>query len=142
MGPVGHHLADARRLLIEPGGPDARPHMQHMYHFESDHAMKTKEPKPTSIPTVRKGAKLRRGRLYLRLFHGRSDPAVTPDGWGFDGPIFGPLTTVSQTYFSLIRLIDEHDNELSLMTHRDLLCWQESYFGDMTVFVAEAGQRA
>ena len=36
--------------------------------------------------------------LYLRLFHGRSDPAANLDDWGDGGPVIGPLAYVHTTY--------------------------------------------
>lgn len=36
--------------------------------------------------------------LYLRLLHGRSDPAADLEDWGTQGPVIGPLTYVHTTY--------------------------------------------
>ena len=36
--------------------------------------------------------------LYIRLFHGRTDPDQNMDGWGSDGPVFGPYEFVHTTY--------------------------------------------
>jgi hypothetical protein len=30
------------------------------------------------------------GKLYLRLYHGRTDPEQQMEDWGFTGPTFGP----------------------------------------------------
>jgi hypothetical protein len=43
------------------------------------------------------------GRLYLHLFHGRDRPDQSLDDWGFDGPHFGPLSAVHQTYNTELR---------------------------------------
>lgn len=36
--------------------------------------------------------------LYIRLFHGRTDPNQDMDDWGTDGPVFGPYEFVHTTY--------------------------------------------
>ncbi|MDF0491566.1 hypothetical protein PX699_16730 [Sphingobium sp. H39-3-25] len=38
------------------------------------------------------------GALYLRLWHGRRDPAENLDDWGSEGPVIGPLAFVQTTY--------------------------------------------
>ena len=37
-------------------------------------------------------------QLYLRLYHGRLDPAEKLEDWGSDGPVIGPLAFVQTTY--------------------------------------------
>lgn len=36
--------------------------------------------------------------LYLRLFHGRTDPAANLEDWGTQGPVIGPLAYVHTTF--------------------------------------------
>ena len=36
--------------------------------------------------------------LYIRLFHGRTDPDQDMDDWGFDGPVLGPYQFAHTTY--------------------------------------------
>jgi hypothetical protein len=36
--------------------------------------------------------------LYIRLFHGRTDPDQDMDDWGSDGPVFGPYEFAHTTY--------------------------------------------
>ena len=38
--------------------------------------------------------------LYIRLFHGRTDPNQDMDDWGFDGPVLGPYQFFNTTYVS------------------------------------------
>jgi hypothetical protein len=86
------------------------------------------------------GKRLRRGKLYLRLYHGRNDPNQEMDEWGFEGPTFGPLSAVVLTYLTTIRIYGPNpSHELWLETTRDMVRWQGKYFGDFEIFVA--GQR-
>jgi hypothetical protein len=83
------------------------------------------------------GSPLAPGKLYLRLYHGRKDPAEEMDDRGFDGPTFGPLYSVVQTYVSTIRLHgNEVDEELWLDRHDDMIVWDGAYYGDLCIFVA------
>ena len=89
---------------------------------------------PLLVPS---GAPLAEGKLYLRLYHGRNDPAQEMEDWGFDGPTFGPLYSVVQTYISTIRLHGNGvDEELWLDTRDDVIAWDGAYYGDLCVFVA------
>ena len=101
---------------------------------------------PTAFPAewrVPPGTPLRPGRLYLHLFHGRADPHEQLDDWGFPGPTFGPLQSVQQTYAGGWRLFGEYGvTEGWLPMHDDLVAWDGAYFGDVTVFVADAGETA
>ena len=36
--------------------------------------------------------------MYLRLFHGRTDPQQDMDDWGSDGPVLGPYKFAHRTY--------------------------------------------
>ena len=42
--------------------------------------------------------------LYIRLFHGRTDPNQDMDDWGSDGPVFGPYEFAHTIYTSSVRL--------------------------------------
>lgn len=59
------------------------------------------------------------------------------DDWGFAGPVFGLLTGVSLTYLQHVRLWVAGGDEVHLWSHGDLLVWDDGYFGDVEVFVAE-----
>jgi len=83
------------------------------------------------------GSSLIAGRLYLRLYHGRKNPAEQMDGWGFQGPTFGPLASVAQTYLTHFRLYGDDCVELWLETRDDMIVWQGSYYGDISVFIAK-----
>jgi hypothetical protein len=50
---------------------------------------------PLLIP---KSTPLVPGKMYLRLYHGRTHPGQEMDDWGFDGPTFGPLSCYVHTY--------------------------------------------
>ena len=44
-----------------------------------------------SLP-IPNGTLLIPAKMYLRLYHGRTDPNQQMDDWGFGGPIIGPLS--------------------------------------------------
>jgi hypothetical protein len=103
----------------------------------------TNKPNDTSPPTtplmVPAGALLVPGKMYLRLYHGRTDPAQEMDDCGFAGPTFGPLTCYVHTYCGTFRIYGESDHdELWLEKHDDMIRWGNAYFGDMEVFIAGA----
>ncbi|MBX9791389.1 MAG: hypothetical protein K2Y37_20910 [Pirellulales bacterium] len=86
---------------------------------------------------VRTGRRLTSGRLYLRLYHGRSDPNQQMEDWGFNGPTFGPLSSVVMTYLSTIRIHGMRANdEHWLETSDGMVLWQGNYYGDFEVFAA------
>jgi hypothetical protein len=68
------------------------------------------------------GSPLIEGKLYLRLCHGRKDPAQEMDDWGFVGTTFGPLNCVVQTYTTAIRLYGDaketRHNKLAVLLPR------------------------
>lgn len=83
--------------------------------------------------------RLQTGKLYLRLYHGRKDADQEMDGWGFNGPTFGPLAAVVMTYLTTIRIHGVNPaDELWLETTRDMVRWGEDYYGDFEIFVAGA----
>jgi hypothetical protein len=95
---------------------------------------------PLCIP---KGTPLIPGKLYLRLYHGRTDPAQEMDAWGFEGPTFGPLSCYVHTYCSTFRIHAECGyHELWLETHGDMIRWDGCYYGDLEVFIAKADDKA
>jgi hypothetical protein len=102
----------------------------------TDTAMKS----PLLVP---KGTPLVTGKMYLRLYHGRTDPAQDMDGWGFDGPTFGPLSSYVHTYCCTFRIHgDCGTRELWLETHDDMICWNGCFYGDMEIFIAETNDKA
>ncbi len=76
--------------------------------------------------------------LYLRLFHGRSDPEQDMDDWGSNGPVFGPYKFVHTIYTSFVKLgrRDGGCDEMSVL-EKDLLYYDGVYYGDWTVFTYE-----
>ncbi len=89
------------------------------------------------------GTPLTPGLLYLRLYHGRKHPDEKMHGWGFNGPVFGPLSAVVMTYLTTLRLYGpEAPDEIWLDTHDDMVVWQGDYFGDFELFVASPGHTA
>ena len=102
----------------------------------------THSPNTTSL-LIPAGTELAPGKMYLRLYHGRTDPDQEMDGWGFDGPTFGPLSSYVHTYCSNFRIFAEcGTDEIWLQRHADMICWDACYFGDMEVFVAEPNHKA
>ena len=86
------------------------------------------------------GTPLIEGRLYLWLYHGRKDPAEDMQDWGFNGPTFGPLASVAQVYLTHLRLYGDDGVELWLETCEDMIVWQGSYYGDMSIFIATGAE--
>jgi len=76
--------------------------------------------------------------LYLRLFHGRIDPSQDMDGWGTDGPVFGPYEFAHTTYETYLKLgrSDGGCDELYI-TQPDMVFYAGVYYGDWTVFTDE-----
>jgi len=92
---------------------------------------------------VAKGMPLVPGKMYLRLYHGRTDPGQNMDDWGFVGPTFGPLSCYVHTYCCNFRIHGESDDrELWLDKYDDMIRWDGCFFGDMEVFVAGDNDRA
>ncbi|AOH85601.1 hypothetical protein AWL63_18330 [Sphingomonas panacis] len=100
-------------------------------------------------------------QLYLRLYHGRRDPAEQLEDWGSEGPIIGPLAFVQTTYMCDVKFAAAPEvmdrffptvmagwRERGLSNADGPLCdWQFSvtsdlidydgvYYGDWTVFLA------
>ena len=94
---------------------------------------------PLLIPS---GTPLIPGKMYVRLYHGRTDPAQEMDGWGFVGPTFGPLSCYVHTYCSTFRIHGECDTtEVWLEKHDDMIQWGGCFYGDMEVFIAGDNDR-
>ena len=73
--------------------------------------------------------------LYIRLFHGRTDPKQDMDDWGSDGPIFGPYNFAHTTYQCRLKL-GKHDgscDELHIV-EPDMVFYDGVYYGDWSVF--------
>jgi len=104
------------------------------------------EPVPAEFPTpllVPKGTPLVPGKMYLRLYHGRTDPAQEMDDWGSPGPTFGPLSSYVHTYCCNFRIHAEYGTqEVWLEKHDDMIKWDGCFYGDMEVFVAKTGDKA
>ena len=103
--------------------------------------MTTTEPQTPLL--VANGTALTPGKMYLRLYHGRTDPDEEMDDWGFVGPTFGPLSCYIHTYCSTFRIHgDGNTSEVWLETHGDMIRWDGCFYSDMEVFVAETGDKA
>jgi len=75
--------------------------------------------------------------LYIRLFHGRTDPNRDMDEWGSDGPVFGPYEFVHTTYTTVVRLGKPDGDCDSLYVYEDMLFYNGAYYGDWSVFTDE-----
>jgi hypothetical protein len=81
--------------------------------------------------------------MYLRLHHGRTDPAEGINGWRFAGPTFGPLAGYVHTYRCTFRMISEAlSSEVWLQILDDLIVWRGACYGDAEAFIAGPGDRA
>ncbi len=95
---------------------------------------------PLLVPT---GTPLVPRKMYLRLYHGRTDPAQEMDGWGAEGPTFGPLSCYVHTYCTTFRIHgDCSTSEVWLERYDDMIRWDGCFYGDMEVFLAGANNRA
>jgi hypothetical protein len=105
-----------------------------------------KVPAPARLPNalvVARGTPLIPGKMYLRLYHGRTDPDQKMDDWGSDGPTFGPLISCVQTYCTGFRIFGESgDDEIWIRTRGDMVLWDACYYGDMELFVADTKHKA
>jgi hypothetical protein len=101
---------------------------------------------PAALPTslfVPRGTPLVPGKMYLRLYHGRTDPRQEMDDWGFVGPTFGPLSCYVHTYCCTFRIHGDCDtSEVWLEKHDDMIRWDGCFYGDMEVFIASNDDRA
>lgn len=79
--------------------------------------------------------------IYIRLFHGRTDPEQQMDDWGTDGPIFGPYKFVHTTYTSFVRLGRDDGTCDELNTFQDMLYYGGVYYGDWSVFGPEVFEK-
>lgn len=80
--------------------------------------------------------------LYLHLFHGRNHGDEL-DGWGFNGPCFGPLEHVTTTYATHVKLGFKNEADAvkfgldpsfpDLTVNGDCLVYDGHLFGDWTV---------
>ena len=73
--------------------------------------------------------------LYIRLFHGRTDPNQDMDDWGTDGPVLGPYIFAHTTYASHLKLgrPDGHCDELYVHAE-DMVFYDGVYYGDWSIF--------
>ena len=113
------------------------------------HERDAKRPRPCRLANPALGAQWHPpwcqvpGKMYLRLYHGRADPAQGMDEWGFDGPTFGPLSSYVHTYCSTFRIHAECGTQEFWFERRDdMIQWDGCFNGDMQVFIAEADHKA
>ena len=72
--------------------------------------------------------------LYLKLFHGRNDPAQDMDDWGFDGPVFGPYDFIHTTYACHLKM-GRNDGDIdNLRIVGDMVFYAGNYYGDWSVY--------
>ena len=72
--------------------------------------------------------------LYIRLFHGRTDPNQDMDEWGSDGPVLGPYQFVHTTYTSFIKFGKSNGYCDEMFLHEDMLYYDGVYYGDWSIF--------
>ena len=72
--------------------------------------------------------------IYLDLFHGRKTLDENPEGWGEQGPVFGPYKHVTITYKSWIKC-EKFDGDADFIKIvSDLVYYDEMFYGDFTIF--------
>lgn len=69
---------------------------------------------------------------FLRLFHGRASPDEQLDGWGIEGPIFGPYSFFHTTYGVEIKFDEDNEHVLNIVD--GLIFYGGMYYGDWSVF--------
>ena len=73
--------------------------------------------------------------LYIRLFHGRTDPNQNMDDWGSDGPVFGPYQYAHTTYQRCLKLGKPDGNcDKLYIVGPDMVFYDGVYYGDWSVF--------
>jgi hypothetical protein len=115
--------------------------------FDAGTRLAGKDAEPTGTPQhvaaamqtsllVPKGTPLVPGKMYLRLYHGRTRPIQTMD-WGFAGPTFGPLSCYVHTFCHTFRIQGDCDtSEVWLEKLNDMIHWDGCFYGDLDVFIA------
>jgi hypothetical protein len=73
--------------------------------------------------------------LYLKLFHGRETLEEQMDGWGTDGPVFGPLSYVHTTYRDTVHIGDDEGDLGDLFLVEECLYYDGIYYGDWSAFI-------
>jgi hypothetical protein len=71
-------------------------------------------------------------KLYLHLYHGRTDPAEKLEDWGSAGPTFGPYESIQITYCSHIKM-HAPDGFDDISWHEDLVFYDGVYYGDLSI---------
>jgi hypothetical protein len=95
---------------------------------------------------------MRQQMVFLRLYHGRESLDEDMDGWGLNGPIFGPITHVHVVYMSnlffTLQYISENTYDpsdlakdpglldCSLTIVEDLVYYNGIYYGDWEITMA------
>jgi hypothetical protein len=80
--------------------------------------------------------------LYLELYHGRNDPDVDMEDWGFEGPVLGPLKFIHFTYHSHYRvelLNGEATDPISY--YDDMIFYDGKWYGDWSIVPADMAQQ-
>lgn len=80
--------------------------------------------------------------IYIRLFHGRTDPDQEMNDWGSDGPVFGPYEFAHTTYAWDIKLGKPNGNYDELYTHEDMVYYGGVYYGDWSIFDAQVFEKS
>jgi hypothetical protein len=71
--------------------------------------------------------------LTLRLFHGRRSPDEHLSDWGRDGPVLGPLKSVSSTYCSELRVETTDEDTVYLHVLAGLIYYGGVFYGDFEI---------
>lgn len=69
--------------------------------------------------------------LYLTLWHGRTSPEEELNSWGRQGPVFGPLDEIHQTYGGALTMFDLGGDFFGeLRISNGLIYYDGIYYGD------------
>ncbi len=81
--------------------------------------------------------KIEKGKMYLRLFHGRNRADDRLGDWGFNGPTFGPLLWAHTTYLNHFRIAFENEDEgFEVLFHKDMIEYDGKFYGDWSIYIA------
>jgi hypothetical protein len=88
--------------------------------------------------------------VYLHLYHGRDTRDEEMNGWGFDGPVIGPLDYVHTTYGDTVtvggapevieQFFGERESEFTIEVRGGLFSVGGKFYGDWTVYSNAEGE--
>ena len=75
--------------------------------------------------------------VYLELTHGRRTLEEDMDGFGEEGPVFGPYKFSHETYGTSVVMVTPSDEEHCFTVEDGLVFYNEWFYGDWFVYSDE-----